>query len=587
VVRNDRRGHGHGAVFGAGMALLLIGLFLPRDWYDALPIDATGVPVPIKGVTLLQISLATQGLVLLWLAMRRVSFVRLQPHEHLAFDRVAVEREALSRSTSLWLLGAITCGALALRLLRLDSDLWLDEIESVLSFEHMPVLQVLTTYSSSNNHLLNTLLMKLSLALPLHKESAARLPAMLFGVAAIPTLYWTARLALSRAESLCAALLLATSYHHIFFSQNARGYTAYLFFSLLASASLVKALQHDRPRYWILFIAATFLNFASLLNSVFVFASHVIVGAVALAVIKARGASSWPMFWRLFAVFLVSGFLVLDLYITVVPQVYAYTQSTYTDPATGFVLFSSEFWNELLRGLSSGMSPPMLLAGVPAVVLAAAGLVMLFRRQWALASSLVLPGILTAGLLLVQGLSVSPRFFLLWLPLGILAAVRGVFAVVGWACNKLQTQRALFAPALAAAMVLFASAASLATLRHYYAVPKQAYRASLEYIAAVRTQGEPIIAAHLMEKGYRFYGESFGFVENADFFSVRSVAALEAVLAGHRDTSSIIVTTLPRALRLGHPDLYARITENWTIVRTFPGTIGDGEISVWRQKRRN
>jgi hypothetical protein len=63
-----------------GIIFILAGVFLPRDWYDAVPkseADLTWIrqdePVaptqtpPIKGVTLLQISFVIEGLAFLWL----------------------------------------------------------------------------------------------------------------------------------------------------------------------------------------------------------------------------------------------------------------------------------------------------------------------------------------------------------------------------------------------------------------------------------------------------------------------------------------------------------------------------------------
>jgi uncharacterized membrane protein len=58
--------------------------------------------------------------------------------------------------------------------------------------------------------------------------------------------------------------VLAVSYHHIFFSQNARGYSAALFFALATSGLLIRALWDDRGWRWCLYVAAMVLGFASL-----------------------------------------------------------------------------------------------------------------------------------------------------------------------------------------------------------------------------------------------------------------------------------------------------------------------------------
>src|SRR5438045_7994859 len=112
------------------------------------------------------------------------------------------DRKDIQRSTSLWLLVAITAGALALRLIRLNADLWLDEITPIFDYGQMPVLYIVTTYISSNNHLLNTLMVKLAIAFFGEQEWAIRLPAVLFGVATIPAIFWVLRFVLSICGSI-------------------------------------------------------------------------------------------------------------------------------------------------------------------------------------------------------------------------------------------------------------------------------------------------------------------------------------------------------------------------------------------------
>jgi len=583
-----------------GTALLLIGIFMPRDWYDTLPRSEADLPwvwhdastdstrnlplPPIKGVTLLQISFIIEGLVLIWLALKRFTFKRLRVEERLPATTTTENSKTDYSYNSLWLLAAITVLGLGLRLIRLDADLWLDEIVSVLLYSQMPVWQVVTTYVNSNNHLLNTLLMKLAITFFGEKEWAVRLPAVIFGTAMIPALYWVSRLVFSKRASLYTALLLAVSYHHIFFSQNARGYTAYLFFSIVSSGLLVKGLQEDKARIWIFYVLAMLLNFASLLNSGFVLAAHILVGAVALLVVMRRGISPIPLLRRLVAVFGVTTFLVFQLYATIIPQVYVYAQATYTDPTTGFSPFSSEFWRELIRGTSAGFGTGVILGLLPFAAIAGVGFVILLKRQWTLVAALTLPIGLTATFLLLQGLSFSPRFFLLGLPLAILVAVQGIENIAEFAAKFVSGNAPALSSRLATAIVIVGCVGSLVSLRNYYSIPKQNYLASLQFIESERKPDEKIIAVHLTETGYRFYANHFGLKEGVDFFSVRSIEAFDEILMSHGERVTFLVTTFPRALRLSYPELDARISREWTQVHTFPGTIGDGEVSVWKRR---
>lgn len=565
-----------------GVLLVLIGVFLPQDWYDALPKQERLPPPPFKGIILLQISFILEGFVLIWLSLNRWTFSRLSEVQRLPVAAASEENESLSDRTFLLLLAAVTLLALALRLFRVDSDLWLDEITPLLDYGHLSALEVIGTYLSTNNHLLNTLLVKLSVANFGEQEWAIRLPAVIFGTATIPVLYWVARLVSSRWTSFAAALLLAVSYHHIFFSQNARGYSAYLFFSLLSSGLFIRALQQDRLRLWILYGVAMFLNFASLLLSAFVFAAHILVGAVALFVVKRRGVPPLPLFQRLLAVLAVPAFLAFQLYATVLPQVYVNIRTVYTSSrGSGFSPFSGEFLSELIRGVSAGFGTGFVLGVLPFLVLAGAGFIILFRRQWALAAVLALPLLLTAAYLVSARLNFSPRFFLLGLPLAILSVVPGTQGLTKLTARIVGKSETVFSLRLATGLVLAVCIISLASLRYYYSVPKQSYRASLEYLESQRKSGEIVIVIFNAEKGFLYYGKRLGIRE--DYFFVRSVEALDAALSSRPRGRSYLVTTFPRSLRIYSPELEARISSGWKVAQRFPATIGDGQISVWIQ----
>lgn len=581
-----------------GIIFILTGVFLPRDWYDAVPkseadltwikqLDEPAVstpkPPPIKGVTLLQISFVIEGLAFLWFGWKRRTYTRLSADQRLLITTAEGEKDF--GRTSFWLIALVTVLALALRLFRLDSELWLDEITTIAFYSPMPTLHVVTGFVSANNHLLNTLLMKLAIAFFGEQEWAVRLPSALFGAATIPVFYWVSRLIFSQRSSLFAALLLAVSYHHIFYSQNVRGYSMQVFFTTLSCGLFVKGLQEDRLRIWILYVAAMFFNMASLLNSSFVFAAHILVGGLVLLLIKRRGDSPFPQMYRLIAVFGVTGFLVFQLYASFIPQAYVYAQTTWSDPASGYSPFSIEFAAEMIRGISAGFGTSLILVAFPfAAIVAIIGFVVLFKRNWILTSSLALPIILTVALLILNGLNVAPRFLLIAFPIAILVVVQGIDSIARFIAQKFSQKPGALAAKFATAVVFSGCLVSLYSLRRYYSVPKQSYRTSLNYIVENRQPGEIILAVHHTTGGYRFYAGEFNLEEDKDFFPVRSGEMLDSILSTHDGRGAYLVTTLRRGLHITHPDLEARIEKNWEIEKTFPATVGDAEVSIWRQK---
>ena len=128
-----------------------------------------------------------------------------------------------------------------------------------------------------------------------------------------------------------------------------------------------------------------------------------------------------------------------------------------------------------------------------------------------------------------------------------------------------------------------AAAIALIPLRYYYATPKQPYRASLQYIQAERKPGGIVVAVHLTETGYRYYGPQFG-LDDSNTYYVRSEDKFNQIIAAHPGDQIFVVTTLHRILWLVYPGLSARIEQDWRVERLFPATIGDGELAVWRLK---
>ena len=328
------------ACAAAALVLASIAAWLPTEWYDTIPRLPGLPPLPFSGVNLLRLICVVEALLFAFLAVREIRFVSRRSDFALLRDRPARSYD-MDRTAALLILAVITFVGLLLRTHHLGQDLWLDEISPIMDYSRLSAAQVIGSYLRSNNHLMNTLLMKASIAAFGQSEWSVRIPAVTFGVLAIPALYWVARLGLSRIASLGAALLLATSYHHIFFSQNARGYTAYLFFALLSTGALIRALRGDELKYWVLYVAAATFGMASLLLTAFVLVSHVILSAAVLFALQRSGERITGLVRRLLGVFLIVGLLAFQIYAAAIPEAYVTLTTVYSHASTGFALFSS------------------------------------------------------------------------------------------------------------------------------------------------------------------------------------------------------------------------------------------------------
>ena len=562
------------------LVLILAGLLLPRDWYDALPWGPDLPPQPLRGVTLLQLAMVLQGVALLWWSRRQVLFRSLAPTALASGPAADPGDDAWG--ARLALLGVTLLGA-ALRFAHAGSGLWLDEIAPLMDYASLSPFHVVASYQRSNNHLLNTLLVKASVALFGEQEWAIRLPAILFGSATVPALYWACRETVGRRVALGAAFLLAVSYHHIFFSQNARGYAGYMLFAIAASGFLVSGLQRDRPRDWVLYVAAMYLGFASQLLTTFVYIAHALVGIAALIQVWSRGDSPAPLCRRLTGVFAILGLLVFQLYALILPQAYVVAKTTYGADASGFRPFTMEFLQEIVKGVSAGFGAGLLLAAIPVLALGAVGFVGLLRRRWLLGAALAVPLLTTAAFLLLRGYTFSPRFFLLAVPLTMLCAAQSIESATNFLGGR-RPSGARLAPRLVSVATLLLGCLSAAALGPYYRTPKQDYRAAVGYLEVTRRPGDAIVVFGIAERGMQFYARKAG-VADSDYTYLRDIDALHRLVASDTARRVFVVTTFMRDLRLTYPSLDAELRTTWVERARFAGTVGDGAVLVFTSPR--
>ncbi|MGH9441813.1 MAG: glycosyltransferase family 39 protein [Thermoanaerobaculia bacterium] len=558
------------------VALFAVALFLPTGWYASLPKPKENLPpAPVSGATLVRLAFAVEGLLLLAVSRERKIFSipegeRLDPEPRIG-RAVAHPR--------LWLAG-ITILAAALRFWRVSSDLWLDEITTVLDYRRVSAFHVLTAYTSSNNHLLNTLAVKAMIALFGPAEWAIRLPAVLLGIAGVPALYFLASRVLRSREALMAALLLSVSYHHIFFSQNARGYTGLFFWSSLGTGFFLRALSSDRPRDWAAYLAAMLLAVATVLYGLFLVAGQV---ASALAVawsLRRQGKRVGPTAAKLACIWGTLGLLCFHVYASIIPQVYVYLGSVYTRPSVGYAPFARDHALELARGIAAGFGGRLVPVALVAAAFVLPGLWLYFRSHPVSLSVLVLPLVVTAAFLLLAGLRFSPRFFLWAVPAGCLLAV----AIPAEIAARFFGIRPVSGVLPAAACALLCGL-SIASLPAYYSTPKQPTRESLAWVQARRSNGDALGAVYLAKWGLRFYGPPNGLREGKEFFDVDNVGDLDALESRAGGRTVWLLVTFRRALRLDFPDLERRIERDFREVRSFPATVGDGGVTVLLRAR--
>ncbi len=467
------------------------------------------------------------------------------------------------------LLLALTAIACALRLYDLGSGLWYDEITTLLDSVRVPFWTIVTHFPSNNEHPFYSVLAHAADALVGEHAWSLRLPAALFGIATVPLLYGFGAKIASRLEALAAALLLTVSYHHVWFSQNARGYTMLLFFTLAATWLLLEAIDSGRIGLYLGYGAMSALAAYTHLTMVLVVVGQAAV--VAPSLWSRRGRTVWRDFINPAIGFGFAAVLTVALYAPMLGEVRAFFAggSTWAGAATPAWAAA-----EALRGLRIGYSltGAVIIGGV---VFLAGG--WSYLRQ---SATLVALFFVPAGVLLVaavaMGRPIFPRFFFFLAGFGLLVVVRGLVVVARALASRLPArfnrpgaQIWMTRGAIAGAVVV-----SIAALPAAYRYPKQDYAGALRYVQAAAGPGDRVV---LVGSGtslpyQRYYGQPWSRVSDA--------AELADVAA--RTPGVWLIYTLRPFLESQEPDLMAAVRARCVSVATFPGTVAGGQITVAR-----
>jgi len=452
--------------------------------------------------------------------------------------------------------------ALLVRLHRLGEGLWYDEIETLVGHVRLPLADLLTTYESKNQHPLFSLLAHLSITGFGESAWALRLPAAIFGVLGVWAVYRLGAAVLSQAEAFTAAALLAGSSHHVWFSQNARGYTLLLFWATLATLGYLRLLRDERAGRGTvaLYAAAVALATYTHMTAAFLLAAHGLVWLWYRRAAPDRGRlAGFGLLW--------AGLGSLLLYAAVLPQLVPILLGP-GQPAAQVVRAAPEWKNpvwlarELLtgvaRGLPGGWAGLLLVLGI-----GAAGLVRFLRQDRLALALFVTPGLTTAAAILALGHNLWPRFFFFLAGFVLLIGVAGWFAVAqvvgGRHARRLQ---------LAGAVV--AVVGMVATLPRAWG-PKQSYEAAVAYVEQAMGPGD--VAATVDLTNYPVHAWL-----GRDWPVLQSEADLTAL--ERAATRTWVLTTFPIRLVTELPEVAGRLGTRYDTVQVFPGTIGGGDIVV-------
>jgi mannosyltransferase len=480
---------------------------------------------------------------------------------------------------------ALTGFALLLRVWEINADLWVDEIINVVEYMRLTPIEAALKFKSANQHLLNSVLGSISIHLFGESTWSIRLPAMLFGVATIPVFYCLARRLTDRREAIFATLLLTVSYHHVWFSQNARGYSAMIFFTVLSTLLMIRCLgnltstnpaspnpANTGRKDWLWFSLSGALGMMSLLNFAFVLAGQFL--AALSQFVDTRN-------WSRLRMLVLSGVLIVVLtllgYAMTLPAIIGYFTAASDATGTGwqnpraFSNLLATGWAMLVAGITGGLPGMALPALATGAFIVFTGWISYLRRMRFIALVLVLPVVFNIVVLAQLNWIVFPRSFLYVLPIGILILARGSFVLGDWAVRRFRSfEWVVFV------LPVLLLAASLVILPHNYRYPKQNYSDSLAYTRAQAEVDDTVAVVSSISYGFKnFYDPNLAFPKGME--------ELDALRGpDHR----VWVLYSLYNMKNRQPVLLQYIETEFERRRVFPGTLNGGTVFLAVSKAR-
>lgn len=460
--------------------------------------------------------------------------------------------------------------ALVLRLISLNSDLWIDEVLTLVNFVRLSPGEIVTDFSSDNQHLFFSLLAHLSVSLFGESAWAVRLPSVLFGVASIWAAMRLATLVYGNRVALYTGLLLSLAYHPVWFSQNARGYAILLFGTVYSTWLLLRGLQNGRWRDWIAYALVIAFSAWAHMTAVFVAIAHGVV--VVLVLIRAGRLDERR--WLPLAGLVLSAWFTIHLYALVLPQMLDF----FSQPGAGTGVLQTEWrsplwlFNEALQSLGIGATLGWLgLAGV--LLIGGVCCYWYARHDWVFVLLAVLPGLLLGITMYALGRNLWPRMFfneagfiIIFLVVVLLAAGERVRQVILPRASRL----------VAGLPVMLLAVVFASSLPALYRFPKQDFSGARDYVRQHSGAGDRVVGLHMAGRMYhRYYAPEWA--------EVNSLEELQQQRSVSGDTW--VIYTLPRHIQAVMPEVYRELERNYEVVKVFPGTLGDGDVIVCRSRR--
>ncbi len=558
-------------LFIFALFLIILGLIITNgslaNWLDP---GAVGKQLSAltQGSALFRSILFIDGLILIYICLRKQT---LNPKYYASLWIPKNTDNKQSNSRYQVLLSIIFIFATISHSFSINTDLWIDEVLTVVNYVRLDLGQILSNFSSDNQHMLYSALAQISVNFFGETAFAVRLPALLFGLGSILAIASLTRYVYGNKEALFSAALLAVSYHHIWFSQNARGYTILLFGTIIATEFMLRGLETKKWKYWIAYAVAITVAAWAHLTAVFIAIAHGIV-YLGLLFIKVKGTNQHFNYWQPLIGFMLAAWFTIHVYAISLPQIIDFFNQPSVDSSPNPVAWRNPLWliNEILRNLGIGVALGWV-GIISACAVGLYGLIYCAKRDLLFVFLAFSPAILLGGVMFALGRNLWPRMFFSEFGFFATVAIVGALGFGQLLCNKLNKQAKLIYYAPVTLICLF----FVLSMSKVYQYPKQDFTSARDYVRQQATSEDTVVGLHMAGKIYRLYYAP----EWPEIMTVKELNENKS-----KNGYTWVIYTLPSYVKSALPALYKILESDYEHMKTFPGTLGDGNMIVMRSK---
>ncbi|WP_209509803.1 MULTISPECIES: glycosyltransferase family 39 protein [unclassified Ruegeria] len=465
--------------------------------------------------------------------------------------------------------------AAVLRTAGLNAPLWYDEIWTVDTHVRLPWGEMMGEYSMNHHYFFS---MKAKLFSQIFGEEAwvYRFPAALFGVGTVGAIWWLAKDVAGTWTAHISALLVALSYHQVWFSQNARGYTELAFWSVLGLILFLRGVKRPVIGIWVGFgltaAAAVFTH----LTGAFFFVALGFVWLLSLTTGFGRGGLTRAWVVQPLIGVTIAVVLILLAYLPILPSlVGTMSEVSATSAVDPMQEYQNPLWTiiEGLRTAVGNTGPLTLVVAIGGLVAIAFGAVGTHATQPLFFPSIVAHVVVTLIILLSLEMRIWPRFFFVDIAPVILLVVVGCgfgSRVVAGTLRRPGLEQPLFAIG-----VLAITALSVVLVQRNYVAPKQDLAGAFALVENTRRPSERVYA---INPGGPIFENHF----NADWTTIGDSTHYSKAMSQPGPVALVVL--FPNRMFRTIPELARDAEGRLDFVHGFAGTLGDGDVLVYRRK---